>query len=309
MKKLILCCLLLCGIAQAEENKLRIGYLPITDHLLMVGLTEAFDGQVDPNVEAVRFADWATLAEALRSGKLDGAFILAPLAYQINHTVRPLKIVLLAHRNGSAIAVDQREHFFDRPALSIAIPQRFSTHNALLHMYLDAQHQSGQNIQYPELAPPDMPAALAHREINGFIAAEPFPAKAQLMKAGEILVNSYEIWPDHPDCVVAFGADVIAKDRARVGSIVKRLLETAAVLEPNRARAVDSGIKLFGHSRELLETVLLDKHRISYQRLVPVQAELARLYNYMHDTLHVLAEVNGLDQLIDPTLVGEVSRK
>ena len=56
-------------------------------------------------METIKFSDWASISEALRSGSLDGAFLLAPLAFQAKLKGAPIKLVLLGHRDGSALIV------------------------------------------------------------------------------------------------------------------------------------------------------------------------------------------------------------
>ena len=51
--------------------------------------------------------------------------------------------------------------------------------------------------------PSDMAKKLAAGEIDAFIAWEPFNAQAVLNGQGKYLVQSSEIWPDHPCCVLA----------------------------------------------------------------------------------------------------------
>ncbi|HSC81114.1 MAG TPA: ABC transporter substrate-binding protein, partial [Chitinolyticbacter sp.] len=51
--------------------------------------------------------------------------------------------------------------------------------------------------------PPDMVGALARGELDGFCAGEPWPAAVEQAQSGYTLVSSAEIWPDHPEKVLA----------------------------------------------------------------------------------------------------------
>src|SRR5262245_3159807 len=108
MRTLLMLLLLLGSVspARADVPTLKIGYLPITDHLTL-GVAQANEsaGYRDVRVEPIRFADWASLADAVRSGSLDGAFLLAPLAFRMKLAGTAVKILLLGHRDGSAIIV------------------------------------------------------------------------------------------------------------------------------------------------------------------------------------------------------------
>ncbi|HQK94205.1 MAG TPA: ABC transporter substrate-binding protein, partial [Armatimonadota bacterium] len=52
------------------------------------------------------------------------------------------------------------------------------------------------------LSPPEMLVALGTDQIDGFVAWEPFPSRAEAMGIGRILARSAAIWPGHPCCVL-----------------------------------------------------------------------------------------------------------
>ncbi len=57
------------------------------------------------------------------------------------------------------------------------------------------------------MGPADMLAQLKSGDIDGFIAWEPFNAEAVLSGDGKYLLQSSEVWPDHPCCVVAYASE------------------------------------------------------------------------------------------------------
>ena len=82
----------------AQEQVLKIGYLPVLHHLpLMIA-----DGQGKLNgikVQPVKFSDWASLSEALKSGQIDGAFINNAVGLKALEQGYDGKIVALTHRD------------------------------------------------------------------------------------------------------------------------------------------------------------------------------------------------------------------
>ncbi|RLI74498.1 nitrate ABC transporter ATP-binding protein [Archaeoglobales archaeon] len=63
---------------------------------------------------------------------------------------------------------------------------------------------SQQNVVYViKMSPPDMVEQLKLGQIDGFVAWEPFPSKAVVNGYGKVLLNSTQIWSNHPCCVVA----------------------------------------------------------------------------------------------------------
>jgi NitT/TauT family transport system substrate-binding protein len=71
------------------------------------------------------------------------------------------------------------------------------------------------------LKPPEMIGALAAGEIDGFLAWEPYPAKARLSGAGRPLAASRAIWPDHPCCVLAAGRRFLEEEPAAASAILR----------------------------------------------------------------------------------------
>lgn len=62
-----------------------------------------------------------------------------------------------------------------------------------------------QKVVYiTQVANPEMMLLkLKNREIDGFMMWEPYPQEAVLGKYGSMLKKSSEIWPKHPDCIIA----------------------------------------------------------------------------------------------------------
>src|SRR5664279_1018897 len=84
------------AFATGKKLTIKIGYLPITDHLLML----AAEHEKFPNVtlEPVKFSSWPEITEALKAGRIDGAFLLTPMGLTLRHKGIPVKVVLLGHR-------------------------------------------------------------------------------------------------------------------------------------------------------------------------------------------------------------------
>ncbi len=206
----ILLCLLLCwpALLAAEEEKisLRVGYLPILDHLpLLVSHarenTEFFRINITPRL----FKSWGAMVGALRADVIDAAFILSPLAMDLFNHGEPLRGVLLAHRNGSAITVKKGlgiHSAADLKGKTIAIPALRATHTALLDHYLRSAGLSLEQISPRVIAPPLMLTAMQHQHIDAFIVAEPFGVRARQTGIGETLVLTKDILPNHVECIV-----------------------------------------------------------------------------------------------------------
>ena len=101
---------LLCVFAYSSglfaKEELRVGYLPILDHLpLFVSHSRDNDKYELIDVKPRKFKSWGRITGAFNNGSIDAAFILSPLAMDMYNKKKNLKVVLLAHRDGSAITV------------------------------------------------------------------------------------------------------------------------------------------------------------------------------------------------------------
>lgn len=283
----------------------KIGYIPITDHLLL-GVAAARDAASFKHIklEPVRFSDMVTVTEAIRSGGIDGGFIFAPLAFQAKLKGAPIKLVLLGHRNGSALIVrvnPEISNAADLRGATIAIPHRFSTHNMLLHLFTTGAGLAyGKDFQALEMPPMEMPSALAGHTIDGYIVAEPIGARGELLGVGRPLVLSHDIWADHPDCVLVLREQFIKDHPGAARELIASLIRAGEFAEEHRSDAVTIGHSFLGQPADALTKALSEsKHRVTFKDLVPVRAELARLQDYMADKLGLFPERVDFDDLLD----------
>ncbi len=87
-----------------DKPTIKIGYLPIT-HAGPLFLGDYLnDGQYDGyQVELVKFGSWPDLMDALNTGRIDGASVLAELAMKSNELGIDLKAVALGHKDGNVL--------------------------------------------------------------------------------------------------------------------------------------------------------------------------------------------------------------
>lgn len=167
---------LIGSVFAGSKVTLKIGYLPLSDHLLMIAAEREQFRTV--GIKPVKFSSWPEIAEALKSGAIDGAFLLTPIALTLRQKGVPIKAVLLGHRNGSAITVRNNigiNRIEDLKGKIIAVPSPFSTHNILLRKALTEKRMDpARDLKIIDMAPPEMLNALATGRIHGYIVAEPF---------------------------------------------------------------------------------------------------------------------------------------
>lgn len=272
------------AFATGKKLTIKIGYLPITDHLLML----AADHEKLPNVnlEPVKFSSWPEITEALKAGKIDGAFLLTPMGLTLRQKGIPVKVVLLGHRNGSVITVKNSgeiNRIEDLKGKTIAIPSPFSTHNILLRKVLTEKGiDPTHDLKIIDMAPPEMVVALATGRIHGYIVAEPFGAQAESQKVGKILTLSKDIWKDHICCVLNVQEKLVQNYPGELQELISGFQRTADFIEANPVQAAKGSLKILGQKAEIVERVLTTPaDRLTFRNLVPLKADFAATQDYM----------------------------
>ena len=202
-----------------EDEVVRIGYIPITDATALL-TAHAMGYFEDEGLEAARptlIRGWSPLVEAFAAGKFNLVHLLKPIPVWMRYNNNfPVKIMAWAHTNGSGTVVGKHTDiasFADLGGAQIAVPYWYSMHNVVLQMALgsvgivpvikdQSEELAANECNLLVMAPPDMPAALAARKIDGYIVAEPFNAAGELLIGARMLRFTGDIWKNHPCCVV-----------------------------------------------------------------------------------------------------------
>jgi len=104
------------------ENIFRVGYMPISDHLLAM-VTEHLFRDRKLSLLQKRYLSWSVLANDLRRGRLDAGFIMLPLAMHLHRSGVPLLHVMDAHHDGSSLAISLHGRI-----QCLGLPGPYSTH-------------------------------------------------------------------------------------------------------------------------------------------------------------------------------------
>src|SRR5262245_17216896 len=143
--------------------------------------------------EPVRFSAFPEMKEALLANNLQAAFILAPLAMKLREDGQRIKIVYLGHRDGTTLMVHKNsaiKEIKDLAGKKIAIPNRYSNQYLILFKAFRDRGMNIKSVDWREMPPPDMPAALSSRSVDAIIAGEPIMASTEMDGYGRILFKS-----------------------------------------------------------------------------------------------------------------------
>ncbi len=315
------------GISGEQEEmidgkiKLRVAHLQITDHLLLGMVREDIRaGLIKPVnfvLQTELMGGWNPVIDALEEGEVDAAFILAPIAMDLNSHGSPIKTVLMAHRGGS-IMVRNAHNDYKEPyrdffkKKSCLIPHKLSIHHMLSHIFfkgigLNASLDKGEevDVNFEVVAPVSMPAFMgSNHDAAAFIVAEPVGSKAINNGIAKRQFMTSEIWPEHPCCVVAVRQEFIDNHPETVQEFIDYLVKAGKGMAADTDNAARVGVefldpdKSIGLKEALLKKVIADPNGIRWDSLYPSAADFETIHKYMSEELHITGELN-VDHLLD----------
>lgn len=252
-----------CGKKSDDSNTIKIAYLPITHSLAVLETSDELAEKDGLQVELVKYGSWNELMDALNSGRVDGASVLIELAMKSKEQGVGIKAVALGHKDGNVIITSSDiASAEDLKGKTIAIPHRQSSHNILLNDALATAGLTIDDINVTELAPTEMPSALAGGQIDGYCVAEPFGAKAVSMGAGKVLFTSEELWKDSLCCGLVLTDSFIENHSENAKTFVDSYKQAGRNL--TKEQAMKTAEKYLNQDKNVLE---LSLQWISYDDL------------------------------------------
>lgn len=277
--------------AAAADRSLLVGGLPVTCNLTLPVAAAAKNaanakGGNGLQFEYSKYNGWPEIKESLMTGRIQAAYMLAPLVMDLADKKIPVKIVSLGHRSGAVIMVrtDSKHHrFADLKGKRIAIPSRFAVDFLFLRKMLALENMSPKDIEIIEMAPPDMPAALYANAVDAYCTGEPFGAAAQRAGYARPLAMTRDKWRNYICCVLTVREELIKENRPLVQELVNYVqaagnwLDTAPT---NREKAVviAAGRKNFNQDPNIIRFVMENPaDRVTYGDLRMIRAEFEDL--------------------------------
>lgn len=244
------------GVGADGKRIVKIAYLPITHALPVFETKEELEAADDElQVELVKYGSWPELMDALNTGRVDGASVLVEMAMLARQNGIGVSAVALGHKDGNVVISSETiASPNDLKGKTFAIPHRQSSHHILLNEALKRVGLTIKDIDVVELAPPEMPSALASGQIDGYCVAEPFGAKAVLLNVGKPLLTSEELWEDSLCCALVLNDKFIEKRPEDAKKFVASYKAAGKSLSKERAKEI--GRKYLEQDDAVLETSL-----------------------------------------------------
>lgn len=224
-----------------NSDTVKIAYLPITHALPVFEEAKELEQETGLKVELVKYGSWPELMDALNTGRVDGASVLIELAMKSAQEGVGIKAVALGHKDGNVIVVSKDiSSAEDMKGKTFAIPHRQSSHNILLNDALEKGGLTVDDINITELAPTEMPSALASGQIDGYCVAEPFGAMSVFMNYGKVLYTSEELWENSLCCGLVLTDSFIDNRPEDAKEFVEKYKEAGKNLTSDKAKEIAS---------------------------------------------------------------------
>lgn len=268
-------------------DPLQVGGLPVTCNLtLPVACVAKQTSSGVAAFEYQKYNGWPEIKESLMSGRIQAAYMLAPLVMDLADKKIPVKIVSLGHRSGAVIMVrtdSPYKKFADLRGKRIAIPSRFAVDFLFLRKMLALEGMSPKDIEIIEMPPPDMPAALYAKAVDAYCTGEPFGAAAQRAGYARALRMTRDEWRNYICCVLTVREELIKSNRPLVQDLVNHVQAAGLWLDQkaeNRSKAVTiaAGRKYFNQDPNIIRFVMENpSDRVTYGDLRMIRAEFEEL--------------------------------
>jgi NitT/TauT family transport system substrate-binding protein len=233
-----------------------------------------------------KYSGWPEVKESLMGGRIQAAYMLAPLVMDLADKKVPVKIVSLGHRSGAVIMVrsdSPYQNFKQLTGKQIAIPSRFAVDFLFLRKMLARENMTPSDIQIVEMAPPDMPAALYAKAVDAYCTGEPFGAAAQRAGYARPLRMTRDEWRNYICCVLTVREELIQENPAMVQDLVNQVLGAGVWLDQqqenrNKAVAIAAGRDFFNQDPKIIQFVMENPvDRVTYGDLRMIRAEFEDL--------------------------------
>ena len=281
-------------VSAAAAKPLLVGGLPVTCNLTLPvacvakAAANAADKSGTPQFEFEysKYNGWPEIKESLMAGRIQAAYMLAPLVMDLADKRIPVKIVSLGHRSGAVIMVrsdSPYKRFKELAGKRVAIPSRFAVDFLFLRKMLAQEGMTANEIQIVEMAPPDMPAALYAKAVDAYCTGEPFGAAAQRAGYARALKMTRDEWRNYICCVLTVREELIKENRPLVQDLVNHVLGAGVWLDlqqenRNKAVAIAAGRKYFNQDPNIIRFVMENPtDRVTYGDLRMIRAEFEEL--------------------------------
>jgi NitT/TauT family transport system substrate-binding protein len=278
---------------QKGSQPISVGGLPVTCNLTLpvACVAKAASKAADPADDSIAFeyskySGWPEIKESLMTGRIQAAYMLAPLVMDLADKKIPLKVVSLGHRSGAVIMVRTEspyQGFAQLKGKRVAIPSRFAVDFLFLRKLLARENMTPIDLEIVEMPPPDMPAALYANAVDAYCTGEPFGAAAQRAGYARPLFMTRDEWPKYICCVLTVREELIDSNPVLVQDLVNHVMGVGQWLDieqgnRDKAVAIAAGKQFFNQDPNILKFVMENPaDRVTYGDMRMIRTEFESL--------------------------------
>jgi NitT/TauT family transport system substrate-binding protein len=284
----------------SSTKTVKMGYMPVVTNLASPLLDYASKDRKDVQFKAMKFASFAEMGESLRNGKIDVAFIIAPLSIALKQQGEDIKIIYIGNRHESTMVARKGlniKTLSDLAGHTIAVPIRFSGHNITLRKLLKKQGLE-EKVKVVEMNPPDMPIGLASKALDAYFVGEPFPSKTMVSGESERMYYAEELDPNFICNLMIVRNDFIKKDPTTVKMLVQGAVRSGMWAKNHLDKAAQIASEYWGAPLPVVNHAFnTPPNRVLFDRYLPKQEEMQAMADDMVSLS--LIKSNNIAGLVD----------
>ncbi len=277
----------------ATNNKIKIGFIPLTDCASVVMAHElGLYKKHGLDVEVSREASWATIRDKVLAGDLHGAHCLFGMPFSVYTGVggqagSEMHIAMVLNNNGQAITLAKDfcpqvgfretgkvksavEATKAKKTVTFAMTFPGGTHDMWLRYWLAATGVDQKSVKVITIPPPQMVANMKVGNMDGYCVGEPWNGVAVQQAIGTTHISSQDIWKHHPEKALVVNKDFSATRRDELKAVMKAVLEASAWLDDmnnrKQAASVIGKPAYVNAPPEVIEARLLGKYDLGCDR-------------------------------------------
>ncbi|MGX9727769.1 MAG: ABC transporter substrate-binding protein [Candidatus Electronema sp. VV] len=288
-----------------KKQVFTMGYMPVITNMAAPLLDHVSKDSDDVYFKALKFSSFAEMASALRSDKIQAAFIIAPLSVVLRQQGVDVKVVYIGNRHESTLVARKNlkvRSFEDLGGKTVAVPIRYSGHNLSLLELMDQKGMQGR-VNIVELNPPDMASALAAGSLDAYYVGEPFAAQSLKGGSADLVLHVEDVWPNFICNLVIVKQGTIERDPKLVRKFVHGAARASLWAKTHQEQAAEIAAQYWSQSPDVAKFALSSR-KVVFDQFLPKKEEMQQIAELM--TKHKLIEKNNIDGLVDDQFAAAV---
>ena len=293
------------------KPKLTIGHFPIIDHLIL-GVAAHNDGGTFAhfNLKTELFRTWEKMASALKTKKIDGTFIIFPLAMELFREGVDLRAVLLGQREGQILILEKSiKSVKDLKGKTILVPHRYSVHNILVHQLLKREGLNPDTDVHFKTSFKDvgeLGSAIRQGMAQAVCTTEPWGVISAKSASARVIPISHELKMHHVCCVLVLRAEVIKNNPEACRELIKSLVKAGMFVSAYPRQAAEIGEKFIACPKKfIVESLTHGSGRVLTWDLLPRLEDFSDWQNIAIKEMKLWESPIDLSRFVEPKFAQE----